>query len=351
MRIQRFKKHGRTPRATPSFPKVEVHKGNPKDEKGRVGNDRPDFRLVWPEGYEHVQAAFEARWGKNPKRFENIMLMSDDPEEACSTAMEKWVTGPSGKAVLIRRCTGVEIVFLRTEHGVQRNTGEACLDDCDCVSKGRITWVMPELVALSGELVLFTLVTGAKSDIENFLATIDFAMAGSEGNLRRVVFNLWREPVDTITPDGISVQKHQVKLGLARASIQRVAAGYAGNVLQLVAGVSQQDAPDEYLAIPENTTSATKKTTPATGLKKIKLQPVVRIWMTGKFTTYAFKSVKGNVTVYTQDTALVRAVIPNIMSLEPDKTHPIDARGFEAVYSAELEKEGRDIFISELTVL
>jgi hypothetical protein len=351
MRVHRFAGKpdgkGREPRSLPALPRVQVRKGSRKTDDGKVGKDQTFFRTEWPEGYEHVQAKFHELYGKEPARLTNILLMSDEMEDSFSSANEEWRAGAK-ESILICRCDGYTISFLRDGQKVIRNAGMACRVDCDCGPVGRLTFILKDLIDATGEVVMFDFVTRAKSDIERMLAALDFAVAGSGGRLRGVAFNLWREPRKVITPDGMTITKSQVMMGFADAVSQRLARGYAENVLSLAAGDDNTGSPGEHLGIPANVSNGRNNDELEPSLKTVKLQPVVRIYVAGEFTTYAFKSVKGNLTVYSQDTAMVQAAIPNILSLDPDKAQPLDVRGFEATYPAHLEKEGRDIFISSL---
>jgi hypothetical protein len=347
MRTKRFSgENGRVPNALPALPEVLFYKGEPKSADGKRGKDLPYFRSEWPDGLEHVKDAFHELYGDKPTHLTNVLLLSDEAEDSFMSANESWRSGEK-ESILLIRCDGETISFYREGDKVLRNSGKACLIDCDCVPVGRLTFILKDLVIRTGEVVKFRFITHAKSDIERMLATLDFAVEGSGGYLRGVAFTLWREPRKVITPEGMTVTKHQVFMGFADAAQQRLARGYAENVLRLVDGASDADVGSKLLPAPAKASSGAKKGM----MQTVILQPVVHVWLNNDGTeVYGFKAAKGKGLFYSKDTEMVKAAIPNIVSLSPDKSHPLDVRGFEATYDANVETTG-DIFIASLKAL
>lgn len=288
-----------------------VRKGDPirqsKNGKPMPGLERPFFRIEWNAENPLIdpvraQAVFDEIYGNEPVKLSPIAFIRDNTETIWGTANELYGRAESGKAIQKIACDGESIYRWRTPENTFSTQAKPCESDnqraCGCQAVGRLFFVLPEFSQAYGVVSEFMLITQGTVDIDQITNTVDLY---KNLGMSRLAFALYRTPEDIPAPNGVISTKHNVKLVLESASVQRATAA-------ITSGSS------------------------AGGLLPsgmIRLDPVVCKWDVDGGAEYRFKGKSG--VFHTHDAALVEAVCKFVPVLPHGKPVRLD---FEAVEAA-----------------
>lgn len=198
------------------------HKNNPTAglrrlgiiKKGAMEGNRPvdlnHFRVVWADDnsenadpdLETVRIAFYELYGAEPTRFENVYLLTDDPESAFY--MEEWIqAGGAGK--LVRRCDGeTQKSHYDFNKKVMLHNPIACIqgqeEGCKCTPVGRLAFILKDVSQRTGVLGYFQLQLGGKHEIVNISAHLTNIQRMVNAPLFMIPFSIFRQDVPVNVP-------------------------------------------------------------------------------------------------------------------------------------------------------
>ncbi len=179
-----------------------LHKGAVRSDADKANNkpgkDLDYFRMQFAPEWQHLQPAWEALYGTQPKTITNAFLMTGNADAALDSWLEQW--GASG---LIHRCDGhTQRDWFNAEKGkVERNSSKPCEQpSCQCKKIGRINLFLPEFVAQTGALGYVALHTHSVLDIKHLYSLLS-DLENLYGTLIRVPFVVSRRPQSVEIPE------------------------------------------------------------------------------------------------------------------------------------------------------
>lgn len=205
---------GRTDRPSKKvgFPLLgRVYKGDPKrlvtNKQGRqveiMGKDTDHFRVEFELGkvmepsvedkilLDHLKMWFKQIYGDKPRRFDDIVLIDEHPDQA----LESWYEHHDGKGMLCQ-CDG-ETRFRWWNATTRRmdTTPAACYfqetGKCDCVPVGKLRFMLGKFTQVTRMVGYFQIATHSNNDIDNIHAAL-WRIFSITGDLRKVTFTLTR---------------------------------------------------------------------------------------------------------------------------------------------------------------
>lgn len=157
-----------------------IYKGDKRPEDGRKpGKDLEYFRVEFSPEYTFLRPIFDRLYGTKPTRFDRVFLHGSTPDQAFSTWNEEHAANR-----MIRRCDNTQQVkWFDQDTGNYRFDPIPCVQpsktnnaehSCECSFIGRLSIILPDLMAASGAIGYFLLSTHSINDIHALHGVISF---------------------------------------------------------------------------------------------------------------------------------------------------------------------------------
>ncbi|MCI0660698.1 MAG: hypothetical protein L0220_06465 [Acidobacteria bacterium] len=202
------------------LPIGKIRKGDersPEDiQRKRPGKDLKHFRVTFREEYAYLSKQWEAMYGKNPEKFEEVHLIGNTVGEAFPSWYEEHIASR-----LLRRCDGHnQVWWYDINQDRYSEEPRTCLKKaekpCGCKWVGTLKIVLPEFIDATGILGYLQLNTSSFHDIRDIHKSLSLIYGLSGLPISSLKFTIGRVPkkIWVPKPDGKSGERIKVSKSL-----------------------------------------------------------------------------------------------------------------------------------------